>query len=251
LTGSLVLAALLTVSCVKQGGGGGAEMKTFGDSSPMVRVPKGAFLMGSSTGEADERPEHNVLLNTFWIDKYEVTNEKYVICVAAGKCRENEKYLGFADPDQPVVGVSWFDAADYCSYVGKRLPTEAEWEKAARGQDSREYPWGNNLDCTLANYRECRVGKTMPVGSYPNGASPYGLLDMAGNAAEWCSDWYDPNYYQNSPKSDPKGPESGKYRVIRGGMWLRFAYQMRSADRAAQSPDRRNNTTGFRCAKDK
>jgi len=249
MAGTLALFVILVTSCIRMGGSG-AQIKTFADGAAMARAPKGAFIMGSSTGNADQRPEHNVVLTTFWIDQYEVTNERYVACVSAGKCRENEKYEGLTDSDQPVVGVSWFDAADYCAFVGKRLPTEAEWEKAARGQDGREYPWGNSLDCRLANYRECRVGKTTPVGAYPAGASPYRLLDMAGNAAEWVNDWYDPNYYQRSPKDGPKGPETGKYRVIRGGMWLRYAYQMRSADRAAQSPDTRNNTTGFRCAKD-
>lgn len=225
------------------------SMKVFPDGSLMALVPKGSFMMGNNEGEADERPEHALLLDAYWIDVYEVTNSDYEKCVQAGKCREKEKYEGFDAPSQPVVGVSWFDAFDYCAWVGKRLPTEAEWEKAARGEDRRDYPWGNTLDCLHANYRECGRGATTIVGSYPEGKSPYQLFDMAGNAAEWVADWYDPNYYTASPPENPKGPESGKYRVVRGGSWVRYAYLMKSSDRAGQSPDTRNNSTGFRCAK--
>lgn len=225
------------------------SIKVFSDGSLMARVTKGSFIMGNNEGEADERPEHSVMLDAYWIDVYEVTNSDYEKCVQAGKCRAAEKYKGFDDPSKPVVGVSWFDAADYCAWVEKRLPTEAEWERAARGDDGRFYPWGNTLDCLHANYRECALKSTTTVGSYPEGKSPYNLMDMAGNASEWVADWYDPNYYASSPIENPKGPETGKYRVVRGGSWLRYAYLMKSSDRAALSPHTRNNSTGFRCAK--
>lgn len=251
LTVLLAAAALLATSCLQLMNSGEIQVRTFEDGAPMARVLKGDFTMGNNTGDADERPEHTVTLENYWIDLYEVTNEQYAGCVKEAKCRDNVKYDGFTDPRQPVVGVSWLDAARYCEWAQKRLPTEAEWEKAARGDDGRDYPWGDELDCTRANYRECGRNSTMPVGSYPNGKSPYGAFDMAGNAAEWVVDWYDPNYYSaQDQKVNPKGPDNGKYRVIRGGMWLRYAYQMESPDRAAQTPDTRNNSTGFRCAKD-
>lgn len=247
----LILSALVIfiISTCSPKGQKNLSIKVFPDGSLMVLVPNGSFIMGSNEGEADERPEHTVLLDAYWIDVYEVTNSDYDKCVQAGKCRQKEKYEGFDAPSQPVVGISWFDASDYCAWVEKRLPTEAEWERAARGEDGRIYPWGNNLDCLHANYRECGRSFTITVGSYPQGKSPYQLMDTAGNAAEWVADWYDPNYYAASPPENPKGPENGKYRVVRGGSWVRYAYLMKISNRAGQSPETRNNSTGFRCAK--
>ena len=144
-----------------------------------------------------------------------VTQAEYNECVSSGKCSANQKYDGFTGDRQPVVGVNWNDARTYCEWAGKRLPTEAEWEKAARGTDGRIYPWGNTIDPTRANYADSGIGKTSKVGSYPSGASPYGALDMAGNAWEWVADWHDKNYYRNSPSKNPQGPDSGKYRVLR------------------------------------
>jgi len=215
----------------------------------MVRVPAGEFIMGSDSGEADEKPVHRVYLDEFFIDKYEVTNEQYQQCVSAGSCIANYKYDGFTDPQQPVVGVDWNQADTYCRWAGKRLPTEAEWEKAARGTDGRTYPWGEGIDCSRANYGDCKHGKTKPVGSYPSGASPYGAMDMAGNVWEWVADWYDKNYYKNSPNRNPTGPGSGSSRVIRGGGWRYDSLGLRSSDRYRSNPGSWGSDDGFRCAR--
>ena len=217
----------------------------------MVRVPAGEFTMGSDNGDSDEKPVHRVYLDEFYIDKFEVTNEEYAKCVDAGSCSENPKYDEFTDQRQPVVGVDWNQADTYCKWAGKRLPTEAEWEKAARGTDGRTYPWGEEIDCTMANYDNCGHNKTKPVGSYPSGASPYGAMDMAGNVWEWCADWYDNNYYCNSPSRNPTGPTSGKYRVLRGGSWLDLeGYRyLRTSARDRVGPSNRLSFIGFRCAR--
>ena len=215
----------------------------------MVRVPEGEFTMGSDSGDSDEKPAHRVYLDEFHIDKYEVTNEQYNQCISAGPCSPNKKYNGFTDPRQPVVGVDWNQASTYCSWAGKRLPTEAEWEKAARGKDGRTYPWGEGIDCTKANYYKCGHKKTKPVGSYPSGASPYGAMDMAGNVWEWTADWYDKKYYRNSPNRNPKGPSSGTYRVVRGGGWILNPRVVRPSDRLWSAPSNRIDYYGFRCAR--
>jgi formylglycine-generating enzyme required for sulfatase activity len=202
------------------------------NAPPMVFVPAGEFTMGSSDADkdayGDEKPQHTVYLDAFWMDKYEVTNAQYKKCVDAGKCsRPSESksytrssYYGNASFDNyPVIYVSWNDAKTYCEWAGKRLPTEAEWEKAARGADGRIYPWGNTFDISKVN-AERKVGDTTEVGAYPAGASPYGALDMAGNVWEWVADWYSANYYASSPRNNPTGPSSGQYRVVRGGAWL-------------------------------
>ena len=164
-------------------------------SSPvMVSVPAGEFWMGCNEQadkrcNFDEKPYHKVYLDAYYIDKYEVTQSEYNECVTTDKCPANRKKDGFTGDRQPVIGVSWEDADTYCKWAGKRLPTEAEWEKAARGTDGRVYPWGNSFDPTRANYAGA-LGKTSEVGSYPSGASPYGALNMAGNVWEWVADWY-------------------------------------------------------------
>jgi len=230
--------------------GGTQPQPTSLKGGEMVRVPAGEFIMGSDSGEADEKPVHRVYLDEFFIDKYEVTNEQYNQCVSAGSCSVNKKYDGFTDPQQPVVGVDWNQADTYCKWAGKRLPTEAEWEKAARGTDRRTYPWGEMIDCSRANYGDCKHGKTKPVGSYPSGASPYGAMDMAGNVWEWCADWYDENYYKSSPNRNPTGPGSGQYRVLRGGSWYYLPNYLRAASRSGLDPaGRSSGHLGFRCAR--
>ena len=192
------------------------------DGMTLMYVPAGEFEMGSNNGESDEKPVHTVYLDAFWIDKTEVTNAQYRLCVQAGVCAipigkyfDNSNYT-----DHPVVYVYWQDANNYCSWVGRCLPTEAEWEKAARGTDGRTYPWGEGLDCSKANYYWCgKFNEISPVGYYPQGASPYGVLDMAGNVWEWVSDWFSSGYYNQSPSSNPQGPASGDTHGLRGGSW--------------------------------
>lgn len=223
----------------------------------MRLVPAGAFSMGSDSGSADEKPIHSVTLDAYYIDKYEVTNAAYKRCVDAGVCNPpkqsssytRDAYYSTPEFDEyPVIYVDWNMANAYCEWRGDRLPTEAEWEKAARGLDGRTYPWGENIDCDKANYGSC-VGDTTEVGSYLDGVSPYGLHDMAGNVWEWVADWYDSDYYSNSPSSNPLGPSSGQYRVLRGGSWVSVDNLVCSADRSGGAPDDVYNVVGFRCAR--
>ena len=222
----------------------------------MVYVPAGEFTMGSEGGDSDERPQHKVHLNSFYIDKYEVTNVQYKVCVDAGVCNPPESNRSFtrdsyygnpAYDDYPVIYISWHDADAYCRWAGGRLPTEAEWEKAARGTEARIYPWGNEWNPSKVNTREAGPGDTTAVGSYPAGASSYGVLDMAGNVWEWCQDWYGSDYYASSPPRDPQGPGSGSTRVVRGGSWLYYEWSVRAAYRRRYDPDSRNYLVGFRC----
>jgi formylglycine-generating enzyme required for sulfatase activity len=226
----------------------------------MVLVPAGEFTMGSSASDSqaygDEKPQHTVYLDAFWIDKFEVTNAQYKKCVDAGKCSAppqrksytRDSYYGDARYDNyPVIYVPWNDANTFCAWAGKRLPTEAEWEKAARGTDGRIYPWGNTFDINKVN-AEGKVGDTTEVGAYPAGASPYGVMDMAGNVWEWVADWYAENYYASSPRNNPKGPSSGEYRVLRGGAWYTNQSYVRAAYRYYYYPVNRDFDVGFRCA---
>lgn len=186
------------------------------DNMTMLYVPAGEFTMGYGEGLQDQRPSHTVYLDAYWIDKTEVTMGQYALCVGAGKCRRPKG----AQPseDSPVVNGTWDDANSYCAFVGAPLPTEAEWEKAARGTDERMYPWGSEMD--KARLALFTWDNRMPaVGLHSDGASPYGVLDMAGGAFEWTADWYAPSYYSQSPKENPTGPRSGKQHVIRGGWW--------------------------------
>ncbi|MBN2555470.1 MAG: SUMF1/EgtB/PvdO family nonheme iron enzyme [Anaerolineales bacterium] len=225
----------------------------------MVYVPAAEFDMGSESGDSDELPVHTVYLDSYWIDQTEVTNVMYAQCVAAGACEAPSEYLmdqmsgyysGPSTDDYPVVNIDWFRAEAYCTWAGARLPSEAEWELAARGTDGRTYPWGNDAPTDdLTNYFR-HVGDLQPVGSYPDGASPYGALDMAGNAGEWVNDWFGETYYSQSPTSNPPGPESGEYRVIRGGSWFIIETYLRSTARldGFTTPGYYYVDTGFRCA---
>jgi len=220
-------------------------------SPGMVYVPAGEFIMGSDEGDSDEQPVHTVYLDAFYIDKTEVTNAQYRKCVEAGACDAPSDTIYYDDGNyaqRPVVFVNWYQADDYCRWAGKRLPSEAEWEKAARGTDGRTYPWGEGIDCDHAQYYGCGGG-TVPVGSRPKGASPYGVLDMAGNVWEWVADWYGKDYYSRSPGRNPSGSDSGEYRVLRGGSWSSEAYVVRSAYRHWNDPGSRGSGVGFRCAR--
>jgi len=239
----------------------------------MIFIPAGEFKMGSTVGEGntDQHPLHTVYLDAYYIDKFEVTNKQYEEFILAGGYQKKEywtnegwdfvkrskldKPLGlgrrnFDNPEQPVVGVSWYEANAYCRWAGKRLPTEAEWEKAARGTNGRRYPWGNEMDFSRISYRASNGRRTVVVGSFPSGASPYGVQDCAGNVWEWCWDYYSENYYKESPKKNPKGPRHGIYRVLRGGSWGSNRVQMQCSYRYYDKPDRTAFNIGFRCARD-
>ena len=231
----------------------GAVWTSPADGKEMVYVPAGGFLMGSADGDkdssADEKPQHRVYLDAFWIDKTEVTVAEYRrFCEATGREMPPAPSWGWHD-DHPVSEVTWDDAAAYATWVGKRLPTEAEWEKAARGTDGRPYPWGNEWGPgKCAN--QVNSDTTQPVGSYPAGASPYGALDMAGNVEEWCADWYGESYYRFAPARNSAGPPSGEYRLLRGGSWLNaLPRYFRGANRNYGVPDIRGNYYGFRCVR--
>ena len=227
------------------------------DGMPMVYVPAGLFSMGSYNGYDDEQPVNTLYLDGYWIDQTEVTNAMYAQCVAAGDCTvpleissyTRDFYYGNSQyDDYPVIYVDWNQAKSYCQWAGRELPTEAQWEKAARGSDRNEYPWGNNRP--LISILNCNnnIGDTTVVGNYPEGGSPYGALDMAGNVFEWVADWYNNSYYSQSSAKNPTGPLSGKYRVLRGGSWYYNESYVRSALRYWFNPEHADNNIGFRCA---
>jgi len=231
----------------------------------MRLVPAGEFRMGSENGDDDEKPVHTVYLDAYYMDKYEVTNAAYKNCVDTGSCippkqtnsyTRSSYYGNLEFNDYPVIYVDWYHAKNYCEWRGANLPTEAQWEKAARGMEGRTYPWGEDIDCDRTNYRDgdkyC-VGDTTRVGSYENGKSPYDIYDLVGNVWEWTADWYSGTYYHNSPSTNPLGPASGTYRMIRGGSWAMDGIDVRSANRMSYNyPDLPNfvNYFGFRCARD-
>ena len=216
---------------------------------------------GGHPCEPDELPLHTVYLDAYRIDRTEVTTAQYMMCVEAGMCIEpnTQRHANPAYANHPVIWVGWRYSYNYCRWVGKRLPTEAEWEKAARGAtDTRAYPWGDAApNCSLANYsptypERCGVLDTTPVGSYPAGASPYGALDMAGNVREWTNDWYQDNYYSISPGNNPQGPGPGAWglKAVRGGDFITTAYdgRLRLVYRSHLDEGGTTGTIGFRCA---
>lgn len=227
------------------------------DGASLVFVPAGGFQMGWNFGDPGETTVHTVNLDAFLIDLTEVTNKMYAACVAAGACTppaESKSYKRadyYANPDFaafPVVYVNWQQAADYCAWAGRRLPSEAEWEFAARGTDGRLFPWGKEApNRDLANF-EFLNQDTTAVGSFPAGASPFGVLDMAGNAAEWVNDWYIENYYARAPKENPPGPAEGVLKVFRGGSFANQADKLRSTRRGFDQPVFTSSSLGFRCA---
>ncbi len=223
------------------------------DAMVEVWVPGGSFRMGLESGWESERPVRAVTLDGFWLDRTEVTNAQYQACVATGRCSQHDYPLSsdFSAPQQPVVEVTWFDASDYCAWVGARLPTEAEWEYAARGPDGVLYPWGNDLREGIANCEEsvCNDGYelTAPVGSFPEGASWVGALDMAGNVWEWVADWF--SVYPSAPQTNPTGPSTGEWRMTRGGDFDNDETYMRSVHREEDLPTATYDSLGFRCAR--
>lgn len=232
------------------------------DGAPMVLVPAGEFMMGSREDDRsasnDERPAHSVYLDGYYIDQYEVTTARYAKFFQETN-RSAPDYWSEQvlkrHRNKPVVGVNWNDAAAYCSWAGKRLPTEAEWEKAARGTDQQLYPWGNSSSSEQrANFDHCcdfkDYGALTDVGSFEQGKSPYGTYDMAGNVWEWVADWYGETYYGWSPERNPKGPSTRGYRVLRGGSWGDVPVMGRSATRSKTIPSLWDSSFGFRCAQD-
>jgi formylglycine-generating enzyme required for sulfatase activity len=257
----------------------------------MVRVPAGTFRMGSlvGVGDADEHPQHEVTLSAYCIDRTEVTVKAYAACVAAKGCsaapltvswswvsaEDVKRYSRFCNredrPDHPINCVDWNQAAGYCTWAGKRLPTEAEWEYAARGTDGRAYPWGNEApsatrlnacgsECVAMARRHLNLDwkkvydasdgweTTAPVGSFPEGVSPFGVLDMAGNVWEWTADWY--GAYPAAAATNPRGATSGAGRALRGGAWdSEDAGHVRAADRDRDGASHRSVDVGFRCAR--
>ena len=237
----------------------GVRIRWPGDGSELVYVPAGRFLMGRAEGDTvgddDERPQHEVELSAFWLQRTPVTNRQYARFVAATGYRESEKWREYAEGRElhPVIYMSWHDAQAYCEWAGLRLPTEAEWEYAGRGPEGRKYPWGNEWDgsrlCWEENRGEGEV-RTLPVGSFSEGASWCDALDLAGNVWEWCADWYGEDYYRESPPLDPQGPATGEYRVLRGGSWLNgFELSFQCALRGSIEPSHRDDDIGFRCAR--
>jgi iron(II)-dependent oxidoreductase len=253
-----------------------AERAKLPPHDEMVMIPAGSFIMGSDkkidrNAYPAEFPQRKVYLDAYEIDKFEVTTVQYLRFVLATNRDPliDWQYDGgnFQETmaSHPVMHVSWFDADAYCTWAGKRLPTSAEWEKAARGEDGRIYPWGNEpAGLSRANFG--RTGLSGPVrdrperlllyppiisvDKYENGVSPYGLFQMAGNVAEWTADWYDPQYYKKAPDRNPKGPDKGTQKAFRGGGWIDSTPTVRPAQRNGTEPATKMNWLGFRCARD-
>jgi len=248
----------------------------------MVLIPAGEFLMGSPDNEglSNEHPQRRVYLDAYYIDKYEVTNRQFKEFIDATGRITGAEWKGYGNfwykkhgsvyrmktfigaswnykienrMDHPVVQVTWNDAKAYAEWAGKRLPTEAEWEKAARGTDGRQWPWGNEFNLDVGGvtvHANFDSENTVPVGQFPTGVSIYGVYDMVGNAQEWVADWYAPNYL-NQILYNPMGPEIGEFRVLRGGSWVtQHSRYLRCALRNPQAPDYFSNVIGFRCALD-
>ncbi len=224
-----------------------------------VRVPAGRFLMGSNPQDdphlqSDETPQRNIELDEFWIARFPITVAQYTIFTSATNQPAPFDYP--QKSDHPITNVSWYDAMVFCRWASDltekqvRLPTEAEWEKAARSNDGRIYPWGDEFDAARLNCAEGKLNGSTPVDEFPDGVSACGAWDMAGNVWEWVNDWYKPDYYQTSPATNPPGPETGYYKALRGGAWFSDSLHVRSADRTHFNPENRYDYVGFRVALD-
>jgi formylglycine-generating enzyme required for sulfatase activity len=267
--GKSIVSTLLVTALIFSGDGAVAQLdrlKKFkhntepkGLDASMATVPEGYFWMGvdGTIGLEDERPRHRVWLDAYAMDRYEVATARYAAFLSATG-RTPPLFWDQVDlavhGDRPVVGVDWEDADAYCRWTGKRLPTEAEWEKAARGTDERRYPWGSQSPTAeLANFalgaRFSYSQVLMPVGAYERGRSPYGIYDLAGNVWEWVQDWYGGDYYERSPERNPTGPEQGQFKVLRGGSWSELPKYLLTYGRFKLPPATRNSYIGFRCVK--
>jgi sulfatase modifying factor 1 len=226
------------------------------DGAPMVLVPAGEFTMGSDDGDDDEQPVHRVFLDSFYLDMFEVTNGRFAKFVDA---IQSEPPWGFADKetpvthaDHPVRWVNWLEATGYCLWAGKRLPTEAEWEKAARGPEGRVYPWGNEPPTPAHAVFGLKEGAetVSPIGNRDLGRSPYGAHDLAGNLYEWVADWYDEAVYTTQSTINPRGPTEGTTKGQRGGSYINSPYRLRTSFRTKSDPTEHDPHVGFRCAQD-
>ncbi|TKB74114.1 MAG: formylglycine-generating enzyme family protein [Nitrospira sp.] len=226
------------------------------DGAPMELVSAGEFTMGSEHGDDDEQPIHRVFLDSFYLDTFEVTNGRFAKFVEA---IQSEPPWGFADQETPVAHaekpvrwVNWLEATGYCLWAGKRLPTEAEWEKAARGTEGRTYPWGNDLPTAAHAVFGLKEGAdtVAPIGNRDLGRSAYGIHDLAGNLYEWVADWYDETFYTTQPTVNPRGPVEGTVKVQRGGSYINGPYRLRSTFRTKSDPTEHDAHVGFRCAQD-
>jgi eukaryotic-like serine/threonine-protein kinase len=236
------------------------------DGMTLLYIPAGEFQMGSTDAQfqaaktlclkqggtkpecgsfSKEEPMHMVYLDAFWIDQTEVSNAMYMKCVSAGNCQVSKQKTNLIDDQKPVVEVNWSQAKTYCEWAGRGLPTEAQWEKAARGTDGRSYPWGEGVDPSKANYNKSKIDQTSNIGNYLAGASPYGALDMAGNIWEWVADW--DGSYSKETQRNPTGPTSGNDRVFRGGSFQDDELYIRTSMRGSWSPDFSVPSLGFRC----
>ncbi len=233
-------------------------------AAELVQIRGGSYLTGDSQGGPGERPVRRVTLPAFQIKRMETANSEYFQCVKEGACSEPRDYLERRQPEFPVTGVSWFQARDFCLWWGGRLPSEAEWESAARSTDGRKFPWGNEFDWSRGNFadgtapdfgRQDRYEEVAPAGSFGDGASEQGAVDLAGNAAEWVGDWFDPLYYTRSPQSSPKGPPWGSLKIVKGGSYRSVVKEnspspYRAAAKMPLSPDLARPDVGFRCVYD-
>jgi formylglycine-generating enzyme required for sulfatase activity len=218
------------------------------DGAVLYYVSEGPFLMGSRVGDGsmDEQPQLTIQLKGFWMYRTEVTVKQYrLFCTKTGHAMPPKPAWGWQDAD-PVVNVTWDDAAAYAKWAGGRLPTEAEWEKAARGAKGLRYPWGDAWDASRVVCVDPDRKKPSPAGSLTKGASPYDLLDMSGNVWEWCGDWYRMDAYEEMREDQPAGPKQGTTRVLRGGSWRNDATSCRAAARGYAKPAHRADNIGFR-----
>jgi formylglycine-generating enzyme required for sulfatase activity len=236
------------------------KTKVGDEGREMVQIPEGPFIMGSKDGDPDEVPERQTYLKAFYLDTKEVSQEEYARFAKMTK-RQMPKIEVFEDdqskllrPEFAAMSMTWEEAAAYCKWAGKRLPTEAEWEKAGRGEGKRKYAWGETFSTGRANANvdgsEDGFRYLAPPGSFESGRSPYGVYDMTGNVAEWVADTYDEHYYQKAPYRDPKGPEPSDLKVVRGGSWRETEHNARLSKRFAAKFWRTDITIGFRCASD-
>ena len=253
--------AILSFLILKQDASASSPRESLRDSVEMIQIPAGEFLMGSKgeKGRRDEKPQRKIFLDTYEIDMHEVSNKSYLNFIHKTQRKEppNPYSKGLLSEitgieNLPVVQVTWYDAVDYCRWAGKKLPTEAQWEKAARGEKGLVFPWGNTSpSMEKINFQKNWEGtKTLwPVNEGFNSSSPYGLKGMAGNVREWVRDWYAPDYFETGPKKNPNGPEKGILKVIKGGSWHSFKADVRSAARGKGGFALKTDGIGFRCAR--